>query len=100
MSGKIVPHSVAKAIPTSKRLLSKKMPSREITESNSGSGRSLGKRKMKSAVLKTMIRTRKARKWEPMPEEAKEWNELRITLRTSKSPKMERTNVVARGTRL
>src|SRR6266566_8233080 len=90
MSGKRVPHSIANIAPTSRRLLSKKLPSREITESNSCSGCSFGKRKTNRAMLNTITMQRNARKYAPIAEYANEWTELMIPLRTSKVPNMER----------
>src|SRR6266700_3153121 len=53
---------------TSKRLLNRKAPSREMTESNSCSGRSLGRRYRKSTILKTTMMARKVRKYGPTAE--------------------------------
>src|SRR5204863_1470081 len=82
--------SVANIIPTSKRLLSKKLPSREITASNYRSVRRFGKRKTKRTMLNRITTQRIARKYAPIAEYANEWTELIIPLRTSKVPNIER----------
>ena len=87
-----MPQKMAKAMPRNSRLLSRKLDSRDSSESSWLSERSRGRRQKSSASEPTMTSARNVRKYGPIADSANACTEARMPLRTTNVPKMLRKN--------